>query len=140
MLVPNLIANAGLAKTQLGDQTGNETGSGHQAEEQHRASVAKLLAATSVMSRLVILGRKLSGSRQIRRISASFSSWKNSASSSVNFSVGRPVNWVCTRICNLSQTTKICGLLNALLQFRNCQSAASRFLPEALFSHAKRRV
>ncbi len=107
------------------------------AARKRSAVAAKVRAASSVISRLLRLGRQASGSVQSVRRRCCTSGRVTSSSAKTWRSLGVPVKCVCTSSFKRSLTTSSGGLSSGSAYIINCRSAPSRLLPGALYSQAK---
>ncbi len=101
------------------------------------AVAAKLRAASSVISRLLRRGRKLSGSVQRRRSRCCTSGRVTSASCTTWRSLGVPVKWVWISSVWRSLTTSSGGLSSASAYIMSWRSAGPSLPPGALYSQPK---
>jgi len=107
------------------------------ASRSRSAVVAKALAASSVICRLVRAGRKLSGAVKQRRSSSRLAGSPSCSSVTTWRSLGVPLKWVWISTRSRSLTISSGGLSSASAYVISCFSAASSGRPGALFSQAK---
>jgi hypothetical protein len=113
------------------------TSAGTPVARSRSAVAAKVLAACSVISRLLKRGRQASGAvHSVRRRCCTAGS-VSCARSNTWRSLGVPVKCVCTSSSTRSHTTSSGGLSSGSAYIMSCLSASARLRPGRLYSQAK---